>query len=147
METVLAQEIAENPQLVRGRLENGLEYVILPNETPPARFEAHLEVHAGKSSCLSPQQLQRPQASAVYSFCCYMLTRDVPTSTDHCLELTCSEFVPINVWGGAKFTSRPGLVACLPPTRAPVGLILVPKQKVWVQVYFQSRKHGPEFGL
>ncbi len=47
METVLAQQIAENPQLVRGRLENGLEYVILPNETPPARFEAHLEVHAG----------------------------------------------------------------------------------------------------
>ena len=48
MESVLAQQIAENPQLVRGRLENGLEYVILPNETPPTRFEAHLEVHAGK---------------------------------------------------------------------------------------------------
>ena len=48
METVLAQQISENTQLVRGRLENGLEYVILPNETPPARFEAHLEVHAGK---------------------------------------------------------------------------------------------------
>lgn len=47
MESVLKQQIAENPRLVRGRLENGLEYVILPNETPPARFEAHLEVHAG----------------------------------------------------------------------------------------------------
>ena len=53
MEAVLAQQIAENPQLVRGRLENGLEYVILPNETPPTRFEAHLEIHAGNSSELN----------------------------------------------------------------------------------------------
>lgn len=48
MEVVLAQQIAENTELVRGRLSNGLEYVILPNETPPSRFEAHLEVHAGR---------------------------------------------------------------------------------------------------
>ena len=32
-----------HPDLVRGQLENGLEYVILPNKSPPGRFEAHLQ--------------------------------------------------------------------------------------------------------
>ena len=36
-----------HPDLVVGHLSNGLRYVILPNATPPDRFEAHLEVHAG----------------------------------------------------------------------------------------------------
>ena len=36
-----------NPKLVVGALDNGLRYVIMPNPTPPQRFEAHLEVHAG----------------------------------------------------------------------------------------------------
>lgn len=30
-----------------GVLENGLPYVILPNKSPPGRFEAHLQVFSG----------------------------------------------------------------------------------------------------
>lgn len=45
--TVLRARLDDHPNLVRGRLENGLEYVILPNATPPQRFEAHLEMHVG----------------------------------------------------------------------------------------------------
>lgn len=33
--------------MLTGTLPNGLKYVVLPNETPPGRFEAHLEIHAG----------------------------------------------------------------------------------------------------
>lgn len=36
-----------NAQLVTGQLGNGMRYVLLPNPTPPQRFEAHLEVHVG----------------------------------------------------------------------------------------------------
>ena len=31
----------------RGRLSNGLRYVVLPNKVPGDRFEAHLEMHVG----------------------------------------------------------------------------------------------------
>lgn len=44
---MLAEPLPTNPQLKVGRLRNGLQYVILPNPTPPQRFEAHLEMHAG----------------------------------------------------------------------------------------------------
>jgi predicted Zn-dependent peptidase len=44
----LKQLTLENhPNLHIGKLSNGLRYVILPNPSPPNRFEAHLEVHAG----------------------------------------------------------------------------------------------------
>ena len=44
----LKQLTLENhPNLHIGKLSNGLRYVILPNASPPNRFEAHLEVHAG----------------------------------------------------------------------------------------------------
>lgn len=46
-EALLHQELVPHPNLEVGSLPNGLRYVILPNVTPPARFEAHLEVHAG----------------------------------------------------------------------------------------------------
>jgi hypothetical protein len=36
--------LESHPDLVRGKLENGFEYVILPNKSPPGRFEAHLQV-------------------------------------------------------------------------------------------------------
>lgn len=36
--------LESHPELVRGTLENGLEYVILPNKSPSGRFEAHLQV-------------------------------------------------------------------------------------------------------
>uniref|UniRef100_A0A383WE33 Peptidase M16 N-terminal domain-containing protein n=1 Tax=Tetradesmus obliquus TaxID=3088 RepID=A0A383WE33_TETOB len=44
---LLSQRVKGNQQLVTGQLSNGLRYVLLPNRTPPQRFEAHLEVHAG----------------------------------------------------------------------------------------------------
>ena len=40
-------ELENHPDLEIGKLSNGLRYVILPNVSPPNRFEAHLEVHAG----------------------------------------------------------------------------------------------------
>lgn len=46
-ESLLNQELTLHPELEVGHLPNGLRYVILPNVTPPSRFEAHLEVHAG----------------------------------------------------------------------------------------------------
>lgn len=46
-ETLLKQQVKGNDQLVTGELENGMRYVLLPNPTPPQRFEAHLEVHVG----------------------------------------------------------------------------------------------------
>jgi hypothetical protein len=44
---VLAEPVAANQELITGQLDNGLRYVLLPNPSPPQRFEAHLEVHAG----------------------------------------------------------------------------------------------------
>ena len=43
----LRSQLETHPQLQIGQLSNGLRYVILPNPSPPMRFEAHLEVHAG----------------------------------------------------------------------------------------------------
>lgn len=45
--SLLQGGLEHHPDLEIGRLENGLRYVILPNKSPPMRFEAHLEVHAG----------------------------------------------------------------------------------------------------
>lgn len=46
-EALLETELEGHPKLDINHLPNGLRYVILPNATPPDRFEAHLEVHAG----------------------------------------------------------------------------------------------------
>lgn len=43
----MAERITPHGELATGQLSNGLRYVVLPNKTPPERFEAHLEVHAG----------------------------------------------------------------------------------------------------
>ena len=40
----LEAKLDSHPGLVQGRLENGFEYVILPNRSPPNQFEAHLQV-------------------------------------------------------------------------------------------------------
>jgi len=42
--------------VVSGVLPNGLSYVILPNRSPPGRFEAHLQVFSGSADELEPQQ-------------------------------------------------------------------------------------------
>ena len=34
-----------------GTLPNGFSYVILPNKSPPGRFEAHLQVFSGSGTC------------------------------------------------------------------------------------------------
>ncbi|KXZ51944.1 hypothetical protein GPECTOR_11g69 [Gonium pectorale] len=47
VEALLEMPIKPESELVVGRLENGMQYVLLPNKLPPKRFEAHLEVHAG----------------------------------------------------------------------------------------------------
>jgi predicted Zn-dependent peptidase len=44
---LLDAHLEPHPALEVGHLPNGLRYVLLPNQTPPGRFEAHLEVHAG----------------------------------------------------------------------------------------------------
>ena len=36
-----------HPDVRSGTLANGLPYVILPNKSPPGRFEAHLQVFSG----------------------------------------------------------------------------------------------------
>ncbi len=41
------QLLPEDPRLVRGTLENGLEYFIVPNAEPPERVELWLHVHSG----------------------------------------------------------------------------------------------------
>ena len=41
----------QNDALQLGSLDNGLRYVLLPNRSPPSRFEAHLEIHAGSGGC------------------------------------------------------------------------------------------------
>lgn len=42
-----SQPLPEDPRLVRGELDNGLEYLIVPNAEPPGRVELWLHVHSG----------------------------------------------------------------------------------------------------
>jgi hypothetical protein len=41
-----------HPDVRSGVLENGLPYIILPNASPPGRFEAHLQVFSGSGMLL-----------------------------------------------------------------------------------------------
>jgi predicted Zn-dependent peptidase len=45
-----------HPDVKSGVLSNGMPYVILPNRSPPGRFEAHLQVFSGSADELEPQQ-------------------------------------------------------------------------------------------
>ena len=47
VEALLGTRLEQHKELVQGELPNGLKYVILPNQVPPERFEAHLEICAG----------------------------------------------------------------------------------------------------
>ena len=40
-----------HPLVRSGTLSNGLPYIILPNKSPPGRFEAHLQVFSGSGEC------------------------------------------------------------------------------------------------
>lgn len=45
-----------HPAVTSGVLPNGLSYIVLPNRSPPGRFEAHLQVFSGSADELQPQQ-------------------------------------------------------------------------------------------
>ncbi len=60
----LRMDIKRNDELVVGQLANGLRYVVMPNKTPPQRFEAHLEMHAGSVDEKEHEQVGVPQRSA-----------------------------------------------------------------------------------
>lgn len=47
MDGVMSAELPTHPQMREGILPNGLRYIILNNQSPPERFEAHLEVRVG----------------------------------------------------------------------------------------------------
>ena len=47
-----SEPLPVHPDVRSGTLPNGLPYVILPNKSPPGRFEAHLQVFSG--SCTYP---------------------------------------------------------------------------------------------
>lgn len=51
-----AEPLPVHPEVVSGVLDNGLPYIILPNKSPPGRFEAHLQVFSGSADELEPQQ-------------------------------------------------------------------------------------------
>jgi hypothetical protein len=54
--TEAAPVLPQHQGLLRGRLDNGFSYVILPNKVPEGRFEAHLEVLSGSAFELEAQQ-------------------------------------------------------------------------------------------
>ena len=45
-------ELPVHPDVRSGVLDNGLPYIILPNKSPPGRFEAHLQVFSGSGTCV-----------------------------------------------------------------------------------------------
>lgn len=45
-----------HPNVKSGVLKNGFSYIILPNKSPPGRFEAHLQVFSGSGDELEHQQ-------------------------------------------------------------------------------------------
>ena len=48
-----AEPLPVHPDVRSGTLSNGLPYVILPNKSPPDRFEAHLQVFSGSGTLSS----------------------------------------------------------------------------------------------
>jgi hypothetical protein len=70
VEALLAQPLEPHPELEVGSLPNGLRYVILPNRSPPDRFEAHLEVHAGERQACAALHSVRSAAAAGSSASC-----------------------------------------------------------------------------
>jgi len=54
--TIVSEPLPVHPNVKTGTLPNGLSYIILPNKSPPGRFEAHIQVFSGSSDELEPQQ-------------------------------------------------------------------------------------------
>ncbi|GKY92446.1 hypothetical protein MPSEU_000215100 [Mayamaea pseudoterrestris] len=53
---ITSEALPVHPDVISGVLPNGLSYVILPNKSPPGRFEAHLQVFSGSADELESQQ-------------------------------------------------------------------------------------------
>uniref|UniRef100_A0A7S1NQ93 Uncharacterized protein n=1 Tax=Eutreptiella gymnastica TaxID=73025 RepID=A0A7S1NQ93_9EUGL len=53
---ITTEALPIHPQLRYGKLDNGLRYIILPNQSPAGKFEAHLEVLSGSAHELQTQQ-------------------------------------------------------------------------------------------
>jgi hypothetical protein len=53
---ISSEPLPVHPDVCSGVLPNGLPYIILPNKSPPGRFEAHLQVFSGSADELEPQQ-------------------------------------------------------------------------------------------
>lgn len=53
-----SQALPMHPDVKSGTLSNGFSYVILPNKSPPGRFEAHLQVFSGSGTLSSVQILR-----------------------------------------------------------------------------------------
>jgi len=51
-----SEPLPMHPDVRSGTLANGLPYIILPNKSPPGRFEAHLQVFSGSADEQEPQQ-------------------------------------------------------------------------------------------
>ena len=51
-----SEPLPVHPDVISGVLDNGMPYIILPNKSPPGRFEAHLQVFSGSADELEPQQ-------------------------------------------------------------------------------------------
>lgn len=62
-----------HPEVKAGTLPNGFSYVILPNKSPPGRFEAHLQVFSGSGTWRSvfKYQISRRLHISTYSVCFY----------------------------------------------------------------------------
>ena len=58
-----------HPLVRSGTLPNGLPYIILPNKSPPGRFEAHLQVFSGSGECCPYHILE--SLSVVYIWISY----------------------------------------------------------------------------
>jgi predicted Zn-dependent peptidase len=52
----VADPLPIHPFVKSGVLDNGFSYIILPNRSPPNRFEAHLQVFSGSADELEQQQ-------------------------------------------------------------------------------------------
>jgi hypothetical protein len=48
-----ADPLPIHPDVRSGTLPNGLPYIILPNKSPPGRFEAHLQVFSGSGTFIN----------------------------------------------------------------------------------------------
>ena len=51
-------ELPMHPDVRSGVLDNGFSYVILPNQSPPGRFEAHLQVYSGSGMFCYSKELK-----------------------------------------------------------------------------------------